>query len=139
MNIGEAARASGLSAKMIRHYEQVGLLAEPHRSASGYRQYGPADLHTLRFIKRARDLGFSLDRIRKLVALWNDTGRKSGDVKTLAAQYIQELNNDIQKLQSIRDQLEHLAGCCQGDTRPDCPILADLAGTFPHEPAHLKR
>lgn len=133
MNIGQAALQSGVSAKMIRYYEQSGLLAPVHRSESNYRQYGDRDVQTLRFIKRSRDLGFSLDRIRTLLALWKDTGRRSVDVKRLAEQYIQELNDDIAKLQSIRDELERLAQCCHGDNRPDCPIIADLASKGRHE------
>lgn len=133
MNIGQAALQSGVSAKMIRYYEQSGLLAPAHRSESNYRQYGDRDVQTLRFIKRSRDLGFSLDRIRTLLALWKDTGRRSVDVKSLAEQYIQELNDDIAKLQSIRDELERLAQCCHGDNRPDCPIIADLASKGRHE------
>jgi Cu(I)-responsive transcriptional regulator len=127
MNIGQASLQSGVSAKMIRYYERTGLLEQAHRTESNYRQYGDRDVQTLRFIKRSRDLGFSLERIRTLLSLWKDTGRKSVDVKTLARQYIQELNDDIVKLQSIRDELERLARCCHGDDRPDCPILADLA------------
>jgi Cu(I)-responsive transcriptional regulator len=127
MNIGQAAQRSGVSAKMIRYYEQCGLLAPAHRSPSNYRQYGNNDVETLRFIRRSRDLGFSLDRIRTLLALWKDTDRRSVDVKALAQQYIRELNEDIAKLQSIRDELARLAACCHGDDRPDCPILADLA------------
>ncbi|HWL28099.1 MAG TPA: Cu(I)-responsive transcriptional regulator [Burkholderiaceae bacterium] len=127
MNIGQAALQSGVSAKMIRYYEQCGLLEPAHRSQSNYRQYGSKDVQALRFIKRSRDLGFSLERIRTLLALWNDTGRRSVDVKALARQYIQELNDDIVKLQSIRDELERLAACCHGDDRPDCPILTELA------------
>lgn len=127
MNIGQAAGASGVSAKMIRYYESIGLVDAASRSDSGYRRYADKDVQTLRFIKRSRDLGFSLDRIKTLVGLWQDGTRKSADVKKLARQHIAELNADIEKLQSIRDQLEHLADCCKGDQRPDCPILADLA------------
>jgi MerR family transcriptional regulator, copper efflux regulator len=127
MNIGQAALQSGVSAKMIRYYEQSGLLEAVHRSSSNYRVYSDKDVQTLRFIRRSRDLGFSLDRIRTLLTLWKDTGRRSVDVKTLARQYIGELNDDIAKLESIRDELERLAACCHGDERPDCPILTDLA------------
>lgn len=128
MNIGQAAEASGVTAKMIRYYESVGLMPAAQRSPSGYRQYGETEVQTLRFIKRARDLGFSLDRIRTLIGLWKDKDRKSHDVKRLAHQYIAELDQDIAKLQSIRDQLQVLANCCQGDDRPDCPILEELSG-----------
>jgi MerR family copper efflux transcriptional regulator len=126
-NIGEAAKASGVTAKMIRYYESVGLLRPAQRSAAGYRRYGRTDVQALRFIRRARDLGFSLDRIRTLLGLWEDGSRQSADVKRLATQYIAELDQDIRKLQSIRDQLQHLAHCCHGDSRPDCPILDELA------------
>ncbi len=127
MNIGQAAADSGVTAKMIRYYESIGLMGPAMRSESGYRQYSETEVQTLRFIKRSRDLGFSLGRIKTLIGLWQDTSRKSGDVKKLARQHIAELNEDISKLQSIRDQLEHLADCCHGDNRPDCPILADLS------------
>lgn len=142
INIGKAAEASGLSAKMIRYYESIGLVEPTVRTSSGYRQYSDTDVQTLRFIKRARDLGFSLDRIQTLVGLWRDTQRKSQDVKRLAYRHIEELDRDIAKLQSIRAQLQHLADFCHGDNRPDCPILDDLSsGTVladsPHKPASL--
>lgn len=127
MNIGEAANASGVTAKMIRYYESVGLIGQAARTDSGYRQYGPNEVQTLRFIKRSRELGFSVERIRTLLALWGDRSRRSADVKTLARQYIEELDRDIEKLQTIRDQLHHLADCCHGDNRPECPIIDDLA------------
>lgn len=127
MNIGQAADASGVTAKMIRYYESIGLVEVAHRTDAGYRKYGDADVQVLRFIKRSRDLGFSLERIRTLLGLWKDTGRKSADVKKLAKQYMAELDQDILKLQSIRAQLEQLALCCQGNNRPDCPILEELA------------
>lgn len=127
MNIGQAAKASGISSKMIRYYETIDLLPPVARSAAGYRQYTTTEVQILRFIRRSRDLGFSLDRIRTLIGLWQDTTRKSSDVKELALQYIHELDEDIAKLLSIRDQLRILAECCQGDNRPDCPILSDLA------------
>ena len=127
MNIGQAAEAAGVNAKMIRYYESIGLISAASRTDSGYRQYRDKDIRTLRFIKRARDLGFSIERIKTLLSLWEDRGRKSGDVKKLAGQYIAELDRDIEKLQSIRDQLQQLADCCHGDQRPDCPIIEDLA------------
>jgi MerR family copper efflux transcriptional regulator len=127
MNIGQAAAASGVSAKMLRYYESIGLIVEANRTYSGYRQYSERDVQTLRFIKRSRDLGFSIERIRTLLGLWQEKSRKSADVKQLAEQYITELDKDIEKLQSIRDQLRHLAHCCHGDNRPDCPILDRLA------------
>ncbi len=127
MNIGQAAAGSGVTAKMIRYYESIGLINQISRSESGYRQYSEQEVQVLRFIKRSRDLGFSLERIKTLVGLWQDKDRKSADVKQLARQYIAELDEDIAKLQSIRDELTHLANCCHGDNRPDCPILADLA------------
>jgi MerR family transcriptional regulator, copper efflux regulator len=127
MNIGEAAQASGVSAKMIRYYESIALIAAAGRTDSGYRQYGDSDVNTLRFIRRARELGFSIERIRTLLGLWQDRSRKSGDVKKLAHVYITELENDIAKLQTMRDELRHLADCCHGDNRPDCPIIDDLA------------
>ena len=127
VNIGTAARLSGVSAKMVRHYEALGLLPTVGRTDSGYRQYSEAEIHTLRFIKRSRELGFSIERIRTLLALWSDRRRKSSDVKKLARQYIRELETDIEKLQSIRDELQHLAECCRGDQRPECPILDELA------------
>jgi len=127
MNIGEAAHASGVTAKMIRHYEHIGLLRPVPRSDSGYRLYTDTEVQTLRFIRRARALGFSMERIRTLLGLWEDSERHSADVKRLACQYIKELDEDIRKLRSIRKQLQHLAMHCAGDKRPDCPILENLA------------
>lgn len=127
MNIGQAAHVSGISSKMIRYYETIGLIPPVARSASKYRKYSATEIQALRFIRRSRDLGFSLDRVRTLISLWQDTTRKSADVKALAQQYMHELDDDIAKLQSIRDQLHVLSECCHGDNRPDCPILSDLA------------
>jgi MerR family copper efflux transcriptional regulator len=127
MNIGQAAQASGLSAKMVRYYESIGLVAKASRTDAGYRQYSEVAVQTLRFIKRARDLGFSLERVKTLLALWEDRERKSADVQALARQYIAELDQDIAKLQSIRSQIQHLSHCCHGNDRPECPILDDLA------------
>ena len=127
MNIGQAAEVSGVTAKMIRYYESIDLISAASRTATGYRQYIDQDVQTLRFIKRSRDLGFSIERIKTLLSLWQDRGRQSADVKQLAQGYIAELEDDIRKLQSIRDQLRHVANNCHGDDRPDCPILDDLA------------
>lgn len=132
MNIGQASRVSGLSAKMIRHYEHIGLLAPAKRTLSGYRQYEATDIRTLLFIKRCRALGFSLERIKVLISLWNDRHRNSSDVKQLALNYISELDKDISKLLLIRNELEHLANACHGDERHECPILDDLANTSDH-------
>ena len=126
MNIGQAARHSGLSAKMIRYYESIGLLKAAHRTDSGYRVYGDDDLHTLAFIKRSRDLGFSLEEVGKLLTLWQDRQRASADVKALARQHIDELNQKIRELGQLRDTLQDLVEHCQGDHRPDCPILKNL-------------
>ncbi|MDE1165741.1 MAG: Cu(I)-responsive transcriptional regulator [Pseudomonas sp.] len=127
MNIGQAARHSGLSAKMIRYYESIGLLKAAHRSDSGYRLYQDDDLHTLAFIKRSRDLGFSLEEVAQLLTLWQDRARASADVKALAHQHIDDLNRRIEELSGLRDTLQHLVSHCNGDERPDCPILKDLA------------
>ncbi|MBH3427502.1 Cu(I)-responsive transcriptional regulator [Pseudomonas alkylphenolica] len=127
MNIGQAARRSGLSAKMIRYYESIGLLKPALRSDSGYRLYQQDDLHRLAFIKRSRDLGFSLEEVARLLTLWQDRQRASADVKALASQHIDDLNRRIEELVSLRDTLSELVAHCQGDDRPDCPILKDLA------------
>ncbi len=127
MNIGQVAQMSGISPKMIRHYEQLGLITVAGRSVAGYRQYVESDLHTLRFIRRARDLGFSLSRIKQLLSLWQDQARQSAEVKQLAGQYIDELNVQITSLIAIRDQLQHLSQACHGNVRADCPIIEDLA------------
>jgi len=127
MNIGQAARHSGLSAKMIRYYESIGLLKPALRTDSGYRLYQDDDLHTLAFIKRSRDLGFSLEEVAQLLTLWQDRGRASADVKALAHRHIDDLNRRIAELTGLRDTLQNLASHCQGNDRPDCPILADLA------------
>lgn len=127
MNIGEAATASGVTAKMIRYYESIRLITPADRSEAGYRKYGDKEIQILRFIKRSRDLGFSIERIKALLALWNDRSRQSADVKKLAQQYIRELDHDIAKLQSIRGQLQHMTDSCHGDHRPECPIIDELA------------
>lgn len=127
MNIGQAAAKTGLSAKMIRYYERIDLLPAAGRSDSGYRQYSAQDLHRLAFIKRSRDLGFSLAEVGQLLALWQDRQRASADVKALAAAHISELNRKISELSGLRDTLNELMNSCQGNERPDCPILKDLA------------
>ncbi len=126
MNIGQAADATGVSAKRIRYYEQVGLLEPAQRSDAGYRVYAAPDLHTLRFIQRARRLGFSLPQVSELLALWRDRGRSSRQVKAVAMKHVDELRSKIDELQSMVDTLTHLAIRCDGDERPDCPILHDL-------------
>ena len=128
MKIGEAASASGISERMIRHYEKIGLIPAPLRRDSGYRDYDERDLHTLRFIGRARDLGFPIEDIRTLLALWNDRSRASADVKTLALARAAELKRKERELHEIRRSLEHLAASCHGDDRPECPIIGDLEG-----------
>ena len=128
MKIGEAAAQSGVSERMIRHYEKISLIDAAPRRDSGYRDYGDRDVHTLRFIARARDLGFSTDEIAKLLALWKDRSRASADVKTLARARAAELKRKERELHEMRRSLEHLAASCHGDARPDCPILGDLEG-----------
>lgn len=127
MNIGEAAKASGVSAKMIRHYESINLIGEAQRTDAGYRVYGTRDIQVLQFIHRGRVLGFSLEEIGALLTLWQDRQRASKDVRALAKQHIQDLDRKIEEMQAMRRTLEHLAGACHGDERPDCPILDDLA------------
>lgn len=127
VSIGEAAQRSGVSARMVRHYESLGLLPAVARTESGYRQYGEADIHTLRFIKRSRDLGFSMEEIAELVGLWNNRRRASSSVKRIAEKHLGELEQRIADMQSMRSTLAHLVHCCRGDSRPECPILDDLA------------
>jgi Cu(I)-responsive transcriptional regulator len=140
MNIGQAAKASGVSAKMIRYYESVGLIAAAGRSEAGYRIYSTADVHTLRFIQRAREMGFSVDQMRELLALWQDHSRASADVKALARAHIDELDNKINALLTMRESLQYLADHCRGNDRPDCPIIEDLSeGREPVEQAKAIR
>ena len=127
MNISAASQASGVSAKMIRHYESLGLVPGVRRSASGYREYDDATVHVLRFIRRARDLGFDTHEIGALLQLWRNKRRSSAEVKRIATQHVQALEQRIAALQSMQRTLAHLAHCCQGNERPDCPILDDLA------------
>ena len=126
MKIGAASAASGISERMIRHYEKIGLMPTAARRDSGYRDYGEADVHTLKFIGRARDAGFPIEEIRQLLTLWNDRERSSADVKTLALARAAELKRKARQLDAMRRSLEHLAERCHGDDRPDCPILVDL-------------
>jgi MerR family copper efflux transcriptional regulator len=126
LNIGQAARASGLTPKMIRYYEAIGLLPAAGRRDNGYRQFDEQDLHTLAFIRRARDLGFTLEEVGRLLQLWQDRQRASADVKALAAAHIERLNRKIAELAGLRDTLQELVDHCHGDHRPDCPILRDL-------------
>ena len=126
-NIGDAAKASGVSAKMIRHYESLGLLARARRTQAGYRIYDHADIHTLRFVRRARDLGFPIKTIDKLLGLWRNRRRSSADVRRVAGRHIVELDQKIDELQAMKRTLEQLVHDCHGDQRPDCPILDDLA------------
>lgn len=128
MNIGQAAAASGVTAKRIRYYEQIGLIEPAGRTDSGYRHFEERDLHTLRFIQRARRLGFPMPKIANLLALWRDKNRSSEDVKRLAIEHIAELEQKIAELQSMVDTLKHLAHKCSGDARPDCPIIAGFEG-----------
>ena len=126
-NIGEAARQSGVSAKMIRHYESIGLIPPPNRTFAGYRLYNDADLHRLGFIRRARGLGFSIRQIEALLGLWDDRSRASAEVKRLAQSHVDELADKIAEMQAMQRTLQDLARRCHGDDRPDCPILEDLA------------
>ena len=128
MNIGQVADSAGISAKRIRYYEQIGLIVAAKRTDAGYRVYDERDLHTLRFIHRARQLGFSLPQIATLLALWQDRRRSSAHVKKVALAHVAELSMKITELQSMADTLEDLAARCDGDSRPDCPILAELQG-----------
>lgn len=128
MNIGEASSASGVSAKMIRYYESIGLISPPNRTEANYRVYGADEVHTLRFVKRARTLGFSVEETATLLGLWQDKSRASAEVKDVATAHIGALETKITELQSMVKTLKHLAHCCSGDDRPNCPILDDLAG-----------
>ncbi|MBX3607897.1 MAG: Cu(I)-responsive transcriptional regulator [Piscinibacter sp.] len=127
MNIGQAAKASAVSAKMIRHYEGLGLLPKVPRTESGYRQYDESTVHTLRFIRRARDLGFGLEEIERLLGLWRNRRRSSAEVKRIATEHAADLQRRIDEMRAMQRTLQHLAHCCHGDERPDCPILDDLA------------
>ncbi|OZI56187.1 Cu(I)-responsive transcriptional regulator [Bordetella genomosp. 4] len=128
MNIGQAAAASGISAKMIRYYESIGLIDSATRTDSGYRVYGDKELHTLRFVRRARDLGFSVEQMHELLALWRDRDRASADVKRIALGHVEGLERKAAELQQMADTLRHLAEHCKGNNRPECPIIAELGG-----------
>ena len=128
MKIGQASAASGITERMIRHYEKIGLMPKAARRDSGYRDYDQRDIHSLRFIGRARDLGFSVDEIRQLLALWQDRSRASADVKSLALARAAELKRKERQLHEMRRSLEHLAESCHGDERADCPIIGGLEG-----------
>jgi len=142
MNIGEAAAASGVSAKMIRYYESIGLIANVARSASGYRVYTSEDVHALRFVRRSRDLGFSVEQMGELLALWSDRSRASADVKRIALDHVAELERKMRELRDMADTLRHLAENCHGDGRPHCPIIEDLSRgheAAPPRPAPTRR
>ncbi|MDW9377871.1 Cu(I)-responsive transcriptional regulator [Sinorhizobium meliloti] len=127
MNISQASNASGVSSKMIRYYEQIGLIKPALRTASSYRTYGDNDVHTLRFVRRARDLGFSVEQIKELLALWRDRSRASSDVKAVALEHVAELERKIAAIQEMAKTLKHLASHCHGDDRPECPIIEEIA------------
>jgi len=127
MNIGEAAKQSALPVKTVRYYDEIGLVHAP-RSASGYREYSTDELHRLRFVARARGLGFSLDDCRQLLSLYEDRSRASAKVKSIVREKLGEIDQKVAELQALRDTLSHLAENCRGDSRPECPILEDLAG-----------
>ena len=130
MNIGEAAEKAGVTPKMVRHYESLGLLPKVQRTEAGYRVYRDPEVHTLRFIKRSRDLGFSIPEIGELVKLWQDRRRPSSSVKKVATAHLAELDRKIKEMESMRKTLQHLVHCCQGNDRPECPILTELDGTI---------
>jgi Cu(I)-responsive transcriptional regulator len=141
LNIGQAAEASGVSAKMIRHYEEIGLIPKARRTYSGYRMYTENEIHVLRFIRQARNLGFSMKQIEALLGLWRDTRRPSSKVKTLAQDHIAELEQKIAEMQVMKATLQRLVKTCHGDDRPDCPILEELAqtGTSPSAPSTSRK
>ncbi|MCT8989208.1 Cu(I)-responsive transcriptional regulator [Chelativorans sp. SCAU2101] len=130
MNIGAVARASGLPAKTIRYYEEIGLL-KPERAENGYRDYSAEDVHRLRFLQRARSLGFTVEQCRQLLSLYGDASRESADVKAIAEAKLREVNRKIAELMSLHDTLVRLVASCQGDHRPDCPIIEELAAEHP--------
>jgi MerR family copper efflux transcriptional regulator len=136
MNIGTASERSGLPAKTIRYYEDIGLL-KPGRAGNGYRDYGEEDLHRLRFLQRARGLGFSVEQCRQLLSLYNDRERESADVKAIAAAKLVEIDRKIAELKAMKSMLGHLVEHCHGDHRPDCPIMDELAGNATGNDAHL--
>lgn len=133
MNIGEASKASGVSSKMIRYYEQISLINPPHRTESSYRTYGGNDVHTLQFIRRARDLGFSVEQMRTLLALWQDRSRASADVKAVALEHVAELERKAAAIHAMMKTLKYLASHCHGDDRPECPIIDEIANASAKE------
>lgn len=139
MNIGQAANASGVSAKMIRYYEEVGLITPPDRNANGYRAYENSNIHELKFIRRARDLGFTVEQISGLMHLWRDRSRASADVKRIALEHVAALEAKRREIEEMANTLRHLAENCHGDGRPDCPIIENLAEGCDHHqaPRHL--
>lgn len=139
MNIGEAAEKAGVTPKMVRHYEALGLLPKVHRTEAGYRLYGEPEVYTLRFIKRSRNLGFSIPEISELVKLWQDRRRPSSSVKKVATAHLAELDRKIEEMESMRKTLGHLIHSCQGDDRPNCPILEDLERSAPVSPTQVAK
>ena len=135
MNIGQASKASGVTTKMIRYYDEIGLVRPSARTDANYREYDEREINELRFIRRARSLGFSMPEITQLLSLWRDRVRPSREVKAIAERHLADLDARIAEMQAMADTLRHLSHCCAGDDRPDCPILADLtAGSLPSEP-----
>lgn len=135
MNIGEAAAASGVSAKMIRYYESIGLISNVVRTDAGYRVYSEDDVHMLGFVRRARDLGFSVDQMTALLALWSDRSRASADVKRIAMEHVAELDRKMREIRDMSRTLRHLAEHCHGDDRPHCPIIESLSSGHEAGPA----
>ena len=139
MNIGQASKTSGVSAKMIRYYESIGLLPEADRRESGYRDYGTPDIHRLAFVRRARDLGFSMDQIRALLSLWSDSGRSDAEIRAVASAHVEELETQAQRLQEMIGSLNHLIRACKRGDRPHCPIITELGGGVAEGPSPLNK